>query len=406
MAIKKGDKIPAPQFQSIPNELKRYPNFLLWKAKSRKDKPDELTKVPVTVEGTGFYGWNDPLRLYTFEVVEKAFRSGNFDGIGFALAGTDFICIDLDNTVSTANISKELTNLTAFGYTEISPSGKGYHIWLRGRKPEGMGKNGHTSIGEKVEVFGDSGWVTVTGNVYHAAPIQENQSLINKLNSMYFTSNDTANKTIKPALSPANIPDLETIKERMFNGHKGKKIQALWNGDTREYNADHSRADQALCNYLAFYAEGDFNTIDILFRQSGLYRSKWDERRGSTTYGGMTIKKAINSISKVHRESYRTDIPPTDQQPVATEIQQSEEKVSSVPSNNDEKYETLLARMDSLEQLLFGQQKYIDMKLDERDRKMMESIRQSQEEQKAILKIAAAVQEEKKKSLFARLFGK
>ena len=57
--------------------------------------------------------------------------------------------------------------------------------------------------------------------------------------------------------------------------------------------------------------------------------------------------------------------------------------MSSVPSNNDEKYETLLARMDSLEQLLFGQQKYIDMKLEEHDRKMMESIRQSQEEQKS-----------------------
>ena len=121
----------------------------------------------------------------------------------------------------------------------------------------------------------------------------------------------------------------------------------------------------------------------------------------------MTIKKAINSISNVHRESYRTDITPTNQQPVTTEIQQSEGKVSSVPSSNEEKYETLLAKMDSLEQLLFGQQKYIDMKLDERDRKMMESIRQYQEEQKAILKIAATVQEEeKKKGFFARLFSK
>lgn len=175
-----------------------FPFFLLWKAKPRKDKPNELTKVPVTVEGTGFYGWNDPFSLYTFEVVEKAFRSGHFDGIGFALAKTDLICIDLDNHVSTANISEELTDLTAFGYTEISPSRKGYHIWLKGRKTEGMGKNGYTSAGEKLEVFGDSGWVTVTGNVYHDVQIKENQSLINTINRMYFKSTVPAKKAIKP----------------------------------------------------------------------------------------------------------------------------------------------------------------------------------------------------------------
>ena len=33
--------------------------------------------------------------------------------------------------------------------------------------------------------------------------------------------------------------------------------------------------------------------MDQLFRQSGLFRTKWDERRGALTYGEKTIATAI-----------------------------------------------------------------------------------------------------------------
>jgi Protein of unknown function (DUF3967) len=59
----------------------------------------------------------------------------------------------------------------------------------------------------------------------------------------------------------------------------------------------------------------------------------------------------------------------------------------------------LVARMDQ-------QQKYIDQRLEKRDRKLMESLKESQEERKALLQIAVAQEEEKKKGFFARLFRK
>ncbi|RVT56443.1 DUF3967 domain-containing protein [Niallia taxi] len=49
------------------------------------------------------------------------------------------------------------------------------------------------------------------------------------------------------------------------------------------------------------------------------------------------------------------------------------------------------------------QQKYIDERLEQRDQKLMESLRENQEVKKALLSIAAA-QEENKKSFFGRLF--
>ncbi|EGE1848571.1 hypothetical protein DL988_22265 [Shigella flexneri] len=51
------------------------------------------------------------------------------------------------------------------------------------------------------------------------------------------------------------------------------------------------------------------------------------------------------------------------------------------------------------------QQKYINLRLDQRDKKLMESIRQSQEERQALLQLATTLEDERKKGFFSRLFG-
>lgn len=81
--------------------------------------------------------------------------------------------------------------------------------------------------------------------------------------------------------------------------------------------------------------------------------------------------------------------------------------------NQDEVNSELLNRLDRQENFnrelvkrLEQQQKYIDERLEERDRKLMESIRDSQEVKKQLLQIAVAQEEAKKKGFFSRLFGK
>ncbi len=60
----------------------------------------------------------------------------------------------------------------------------------------------------------------------------------------------------------------------------------------------------------------------------------------------------------------------------------------------------LLDRLDN-------QQEYINRRLEERDKKLMESLRQSQETKKLMLELAAAKEEsEKNKGLWKRLFGR
>lgn len=59
------------------------------------------------------------------------------------------------------------------------------------------------------------------------------------------------------------------------------------------YNA--SSADLALCCHLARITNSDIEQIDRIFRQSKLYREKWDRE----DYRNSTIKKAINSVNNL-----------------------------------------------------------------------------------------------------------
>jgi hypothetical protein len=78
------------------------------------------------------------------------------------------------------------------------------------------------------------------------------------------------------------------------SARNGEKFRALFEeGDLLAYGGDDSAADLALCNLLAFWSGGDRERMDRLFRRSALMRTKWDERRGSSTYGDLTIEKAL-----------------------------------------------------------------------------------------------------------------
>lgn len=83
----------------------------------------------------------------------------------------------------------------------------------------------------------------------------------------------------------------------------------LWQGDIAGY-ASHSEADMALCNHLAFWCRCDAGKMDAMFRQSGLMRDKWDRKQSGTTYGVMTVQKAIAECRNVYnpKPEYRISI--------------------------------------------------------------------------------------------------
>jgi P4 family phage/plasmid primase-like protien len=71
--------------------------------------------------------------------------------------------------------------------------------------------------------------------------------------------------------------------------HKKKFTDLYELGKITDYTSA-SEADLALCNYLAFYTGGNAKEMDMLFRQSKLYREKWERE----DYRTSTIQKAID----------------------------------------------------------------------------------------------------------------
>lgn len=128
----------------------------------------------------------------------------------------------------------------------------------------------------------------------------------------------------------------------------GAKFNRLWAGDWSEYGSQ-SEADSALCMMLAFWTDNDAERINGLFRQSGLYREKWDKRHHSSgmTYGEETIRRAVELVTETYTPAAQdalTDDLPDDvvQEPTPT------------PTVTQKTVETAEAKPDALKMLRTG----------------------------------------------------
>lgn len=102
-----------------------------------------------------------------------------------------------------------------------------------------------------------------------------------------------------PRLTIGGVPleSNDSIMAKMFSSEHGEKIKRLFDGDLSDYDNDASRADLGLCGYLAYWCNKDPGTMDQIFRQSKLYRPKWDRQ----DYSERTLALAIESSVTVNQ---------------------------------------------------------------------------------------------------------
>lgn len=86
------------------------------------------------------------------------------------------------------------------------------------------------------------------------------------------------------------------ILRRIFHAKNGEQYRQLWDGDTSSVDDDHSRADQTLCNALAWATGRRKSQIDRLFRQSALFRDKW----ARNDYRESTLNNAIRTTHTIY----------------------------------------------------------------------------------------------------------
>lgn len=262
----------APQWDRIPNELRQRVQWAL----AGSDK------APRTILGS--YASSTDRRTWAgFEhVAHSAWIHGQH--IGYMLTADDpFSCIDLDvcdeetqrRKGEPVDQSKWTTReqydrywriVQAFdSYTEISTSGKGLHVWVKGKIGPGCRRDG-------VEVYSQERFIISTGNVLLDRPIADRQDLLNSMVSQMRPP------TAEPVPDEPDSMTDEQVYLSLLRQVNSPKFTDLWTGEWRRYGyPSQSEADEALIAFLCFRSQSNAQ-VRRLFRYSALGQRKKAQR--------------------------------------------------------------------------------------------------------------------------------
>ena len=142
--------------ENIPEELKARPQWVVWRAVG--DKPD---KVPYSARSDRRASSTDLLTWGRFEEALGVYENGEYAGVGFMFSSADpYTGIDLDNCVDEeGEIALWALEIVRYfdSYTELSATGAGLHIIIRGNVPNR--RKG------KIEVYSSKRFFTVSGHL-------------------------------------------------------------------------------------------------------------------------------------------------------------------------------------------------------------------------------------------------
>lgn len=290
---------------NIPDELKRLNNWCVWKFEKRNGK---RTKIPFNAETGEFAKSNDKS---TWSSYETAVNAKGVDGIGFFFE-PPYLGIDIDDIDDDLHRFKQgdkLDNIVsefneAFkSYTEVSPSGNGLHIIVKGKIPGSRRRKGN------IEMYDSGRFFTMTGKSIgkYKDVTEVSKQVFKTIYDKYLPDNTVQYPTTNNYQQNIhNLSEIDVINE-IYKSKQAKLFDDLMKGNYEPYYTSHSEADMALANILAFWCAKDYSQMDSIFRQSNLYRDKWDEKRKNSTYGEQTLFKAINEANNIYTPKQQTD---------------------------------------------------------------------------------------------------
>ncbi|HZX21284.1 MAG TPA: phage/plasmid primase, P4 family, partial [Clostridia bacterium] len=278
-------------YENIPQELKKLNQWVCWKTEERNGK---ISKVPMNPKTGGYAMSNNPATWTDYNTALKV--SENFSGIGF-MFGNGIFGIDIDDVDEDIkkyknddedNIVSEFIHSLG-SYAEYSPSGNGIHIICKGTLPPGGRRKAN------IEMYSEGRFFTMTGNIASEyTNIVDCTEPIKYLHAKYIETPAVQNSI------PSQLDlDEQKIIELAIKSKQGQAFSTLYNGFWDGLYPSQSEADLAFANMLAFWTAKDKFKMDAIFRKSGLYRPKWDSKRGERTYGDYILDVAIRDCREV-----------------------------------------------------------------------------------------------------------
>ena len=163
--------------ESVPQELKDLKQWVCaYKGSKAPQKPFEYGGASTTDPAT----WGD------FDTACAAVKQDYYDYAGFVFADNGIVGIDIDTGFDESGLptTEAMDILTrCHSYTELSRSGRGYHIFLRGTLPFDGQNNG-----QGIEIYKTKRYFIMTGKKVLYDAVIENQEAIDYVVERFFSA--------------------------------------------------------------------------------------------------------------------------------------------------------------------------------------------------------------------------
>ena len=327
-------------------ELMRIPRWVLWRREPGPDGKD--TKIPYSAHTGRKASVTAPRDWSPYVVADDADRKAEgtpraFSGLGIVLvADDDLVGVDLDHCVTEGELGELVIEPWAekivgqlATYCELSPSGTGLRLFVRGALDPG-----HQFKHGGIEFYSEARYLTVTFQHLEGTPTTIRTA--EELARIHAEHLPKRTITAQPPVGRVHaVPlvegsDRALMAQALTDPHTGRKLGALIAGQWREQGyPSASEADVAICRYLGRVCNFDPERIDTLYRLDA--RSdrlkKWDKGKAGITYGERTIRFVCES-----REESAPAAPTAEPTPQATpkaERKRREPEPEAAPSVSD-----------------------------------------------------------------------
>jgi hypothetical protein len=243
--------------ENIPPALKSHKRWSLWRAEWN-EKRGKFDKIPQLASNPD-YGLSTakPEKWVSFDTALEAFDPDKSTGLGFVMTGVvGLVAIDLDKCFGADWALDIITKMGS--YTEISPSGNGYRIFVAGWIEKDVQNH---KVG--IEVYGgnEARFLTVTGHHVEGTPtdlVEVDPALLAELVEKYDVSKDSA--TVVHTDMPDILDEMFLPSTDKLPLHDGPK-QFLLNGEVGD-----DRSGTLHGTGVALYAAGytDAEVFSIL----------------------------------------------------------------------------------------------------------------------------------------------
>ena len=175
----------------IPDELRQLKQWVCVSANSKV--PMQANRPFTTASST------DPSTWASFEDALWAVEMGWYDYIGFVFNDNGIVGIDIDDAITdniVSQLGKDVYNICN-SYTEVSKSGTGLHILVKGDIPF-KGKNNLAGV----EMYKTARFFIMTGDIVSNCNIINNQAALDTIVEKYFpeTRSTRESSTVTPRI--------------------------------------------------------------------------------------------------------------------------------------------------------------------------------------------------------------